>query len=46
MNIRMMPLGAQLVPIMVHEPYLSDNSMWLWRHYLLCGNAVWKRVRR
>lgn len=44
-NIRM-PLGAQIVPIMVHEPYLQDDAIWWWHDLLLCGNAVWRRVKR
>lgn len=44
-----MPLGAQLIPILVHEPYLPNEQVWctVWfRGIWLCGNSAWKRLAK
>lgn len=43
------PLGAQLIPVLVREPYLPNNEMWVSAWFpgiIMCGLTVWNKLKQ
>ncbi len=41
------PLGAQLIPILVREPYVQNDLVMCFRWFpgvLFCGITAWRRI--
>lgn len=44
-----MPMGAQLIPVLVHVPEMPNEQVWFttwFRGIWMCGNTSWKRLAK